>query len=52
MTITGILLVSFIDRVNRSTQHDRCTEKKTTDLLKNTDKSVLLKVESSTPDND
>lgn len=29
MTITGILLlVSFIGRVNRSTQHDRFTEKK------------------------
>ena len=50
---SGILLVvSFIDRVNWSTQHDRCTEKKTSDLLKNTDKSVLLKVESSTPHNE
>jgi hypothetical protein len=46
-------LFSFIDRVIRSTQNDRCTErKKNTDLLKNTDNSVLLKVESSTPHNE
>jgi hypothetical protein len=46
-------LFSFIDRVIRSTQNDRCTErKKNTDLLKNTDNSVLLKVESSTPYNE